>query len=231
MKIIITGSSGFIGKKLISLLSSKKYKIEEYDLVSGKDILDYDKLEKAMSKCDVVIHLASLSGIKEKFPFSDYFKVNCEGTLNVAEAAVKQNVKRIIYASSTAYYGLGRRETVKPIKESNYVLTQYDNINEIKCLERDVFYSTSKVIAEQILANYGITKKIEVLILRFAPIGDNHKSWSVEGVNLSVNNALQAIEKTILVKDKIWHESFTIADKGDNVDVSKAENILNYFPK
>lgn len=231
MKIFLTGSSGYIGRELVKFLNSK-YQIVGYDLVNGQDILDYDKLKKSMQGCDTVIHLAAIHGPDESKTFSDYFKINCGGTLNVVNAAVENHIKRIIYASSTGYYGLERGVPyIKPVKESNPIVTQHVKVEDLKCRDCDIAYSTSKVIAEQILANYGLRKKIEVIILRFGPIGGKPgECWSVDGISLKINNALQALERTIMTDKKLWYEALTITDEVDNVDISRARDILGYNP-
>jgi len=231
MRIFITGSSGFIGSELINHLSGK-HEIVRYDLSDGQDILHYNKLKEAMKSCDVIVHLAAIRGPDENKTFLDYFKVNCQGTLNVVQAAVENDIKKLVYASSTGYYGLEKGVPfVKPIKESNPIITQHVKVDDLKCRDCDVAYSTSKVIAEQILANYGLRKKLEVMILRFGPIGGKPgEHWSLEGISLKINNALQTLEKAITTKKKLWYETFTITDKLDNVDISKAVEILDYNP-
>jgi nucleoside-diphosphate-sugar epimerase len=231
MKIFITGSSGYIGSELVKRLSGR-YEIVKYDLVNGQDILDYTKIREAMAGCDIVVHLAAIRGPDESKTFLDYFRVNCQGTLNVVQSAVENNVRRIVYASSTGYYGLERGVPfVKPIKESNPVITQHVKVEDLKCRDCDIAYSTSKVIAEQILANYGLRKKIEVIILRLGPIGGKPgERWSLEGISLTIDNALQAIEKAIITDKKLWYGAFTITDESVDVDLSKAKNILGYNP-
>jgi len=92
-------------------------------------------------------------------------------------------------------------------------------------------YSTSKVIAEQILANFGLMKKFQVIILRFGPIGDKTGAkWVLNGITVKKENIIQSIEKSINTKKEIWYEAFNITDKVDTVDISKAEEILEYKP-
>jgi len=231
MKIFITGSSGFIGEELIKSLSGI-HEIIKYDSANGQDILDYNNLKKAMEGCDIVVHLAAIRGPDETKTFLDYFKTNCQGTFNVVQAATENRIKRIIYSSSTGYYGLEREVPyIKPIKESNLVITQHLKAEDLNCRDCDVAYSTSKVIAEQILANYGLRKKIEVIILRLGPVGNKQReTWGVDGITLNIANALQAIEKAITTDKKIWYDAFTITDKSEKVDLSKAESILGYNP-
>ncbi|MCX6738116.1 MAG: NAD(P)-dependent oxidoreductase [Candidatus Parcubacteria bacterium] len=231
MRIFITGSSGYIGSELANHLK-EKHEIVKYDIADGKDILDCSNLKKTMKGCDIVVHLAAIRGPDETKDFSDYFKVNCEGTFNVVQAAVENNIKRIIYSSSTGYYGLERGVPyIKPIKESNHVITQHLKVEDLDCRDCDVAYSTSKVIAEQILANYGLRKKIEVIILRLGPIGSKrHESWGVDGITLKIDSTLQALEKAITTDKKMWYEAFTITDKSEKVDLTKAGKVLGYDP-
>ena len=124
MKIFITGSSGFIGTELANHLSSK-HKIVKYGH-PRHDIFDYDHLKEAMKGCDVVVHLAAIRKPLEDKTFSDYFKVNCIGTLNVAQAALENRIKKFIFLSSMSYYGIEKGITIKPpIKEGSPILTQH----------------------------------------------------------------------------------------------------------
>ncbi len=233
MRLFITGSSGFIGTELIKHLSKKKkFEIVKYDLKEGKDILNYEQLKEAMKGCDFVIYLAAIRGPYEDKTFEDYFRVNCIGTFNVAQAALENKIKRFIFTSSTSYYGVERGIPFpKPIKESNSVITQHLKADDLNCRDCDVAYSTSKVIAEQILANYGLRKKFEVIILRFGPIGGKlGEKWELDGVTLKVENAIQALELAITTNKKLWYEAFTITDDVPNVDLTKAKEILGYNP-
>jgi len=211
---------------------SEGHEVVTYDLEKGQDILDYESLKKTMAGCDVVVHLAAIRGPDEAKTFADYFKVNCQGTFNVAQAAIESRIKRIVYSSSTGYYGLERGVPyIKPIKEPHPVITQHLKTEQLDCRDCDIAYSTSKVIAEQILANYGLTKKIEVAILRLGPIGSKRKeSWGVDGITLKIDNALQALEKSITADNEMWYEAFTITNNSENVDLSKAEEFLGFSP-
>ncbi|MBW6451769.1 MAG: NAD(P)-dependent oxidoreductase [DPANN group archaeon] len=153
MKIFITGSSGYVGSELIKQLSSK-HEIVTFDLKQNQDILNFKQLEDAMKNCDIVIHLAAIRGPDETKSFQDYFDLNCKATLNVAQASIKNKVKKLIYSSSTGYYGVENGiPYIKSIKESNLIISQHVDINDLTCRDCDIGYSTSKVITEQIPKN------------------------------------------------------------------------------
>jgi len=105
MKILVTGSSGFVGKNLIENIE-KENEIVLYDIKEGRDILDTKLLSDCLNGVDTVVHLAALVSAIESWekPFK-YFRTNGEGTLNVVTAAIQKGVKRIIFASSAAVYG------------------------------------------------------------------------------------------------------------------------------
>jgi nucleoside-diphosphate-sugar epimerase len=232
MKIFITGANGFVGTELVKKIS-KENEIIGFDLENGQDILDYEQLKNSMVGCDIVVHLAAIKGPNENKNFEDYFELNDIGTLNVAKACLETGVKKLIYASSTGYYGVEVGIPYqKPIKENNLVVTQHVKVDELNCRDCDLAYSTSKVIAEQILANYGLRKKFQVIILRFGPIGDKTGTkWNLDGITLKVENAVQTIENAINNKNEIWYEAFTITNRVESVDIIKAEKLLDYKPE
>ena len=124
MKIIITGGAGFIGKYLVSYLLEKGNKITVFDNFSNSeentmkdfikkgvkvingDIRKFEEIVKETENQDVLIHLAAKISVSESFlnP-SETFEVNVDGTKNVLKACKRNNIKKIIIASSAAVYG------------------------------------------------------------------------------------------------------------------------------
>ena len=124
-KILVTGGSGFIGSFVVSeLLKENVAEVIIFDnfsrgnigyieaqikdprcsLVKG-DLRDVDVLNATISKCDYVIHLAAMWLLHCKdFPRTA-FDVNIQGTFNVLEACVKNNIERLVYSSSASVYG------------------------------------------------------------------------------------------------------------------------------
>lgn len=240
MKILVTGSKGYLGRPLVEKLSLK-HDVIGYDIVDGDDILDYEKLIAALDGVDIVVHAAGIPKPDETKTFDDYFMVNCVGTLNVVKACVENNIKRlasvssaayygarVIYASSTTYYGAERGIPISfPLKENQPTIPMYLKADDINCKDGELAYSQSKIIAENILAFYGLLKKVQIVMLRFPRIGDKDGPY---GTRVSMANAIQGIEKAIDCDKVLWYEAFNIADRLDNVDISKAKEILGYNP-
>jgi nucleoside-diphosphate-sugar epimerase len=128
LRILVTGAAGYVGGHLInSLLRDEKFadyeiigidnfavgRRENYDLIrkDGRVALEYgdicDKEVKNFLKdVEIVYHLAAISGVAacNNHP-RIAFKINVEGTLNLLEHAIKEDVEYFIYPSSAAVYG------------------------------------------------------------------------------------------------------------------------------
>ena len=107
MNIIITGSSGFLGKNLCKLLREKKYNIFEYDICNNYDILNNIQFEEVFNnfKPHTIIHLAACADLNifSKYPEVSY-NINVIGTRNILKLCSKYNV-RLLFASTCCCYG------------------------------------------------------------------------------------------------------------------------------
>jgi UDP-glucose 4-epimerase len=146
-KVVITGGAGFIGSNLAHGLAKDNTVTILDDLSTGSienvtglipkknvtlikgSILDRQLLERALGGNDYVFHLAAISGIPYslKDPLSTN-EVNITGTLNVLIAARNNNIKKVVFASSSSIYGhaptLPMQEGMSPNSQSPYALTK-----------------------------------------------------------------------------------------------------------
>lgn len=105
MKILITGSKGFVGTYLTNRLKNNN-QIVSYDLKDRKDVLDEEVLSKHLKGVDIVIHLAAFVDGNESWRKPETYLINNGlGTYKVIKCAIKNKVKRIILFSSAAVYG------------------------------------------------------------------------------------------------------------------------------
>jgi dihydroflavonol-4-reductase len=143
-KILVTGGTGFLGAYVIKELAEKGWAVrairrgssppafisadilQQVEWISG-DILDVVGLEEAMEGVDGVIHAAA----KVSFAGRDrheLFSINVEGTANVVNMALQQNVKRFVHVSSVAALGRtadGEHVTEKKSWEDSKYNTSY----------------------------------------------------------------------------------------------------------
>jgi len=96
-KILITGAQSFVGTNFIA--HSKFTEIREVSLI------DNSPEEINFNEVDVVLHLAAIVHQSKKTPESEYFKVNRDLCLKVAEYAKKGKVKHFIFLSTFKVYG------------------------------------------------------------------------------------------------------------------------------
>ncbi len=152
---LVTGGAGFIGSHIVERLVKDGHRVKVLDnLITGKkenlasviddiefiegDIRDLDLLQKIFRGVDYVIHQAALRSVPQSVenPLK-YDEVNVHGTLNVFIAARDNNVKRVVYASSSSVYGdqptLPEREDMLPLLVSPYAATKLANEYYARC--------------------------------------------------------------------------------------------------
>ena len=151
VRILVTGGAGYIGSHVVKALGEKGYDVLTYDnLSSGNrwavlhgdlivaDLADKNALKKAIHdyKPDAVMHFAAHIIVPESVrePLK-YYQNNTVNTLNLLDVMRDEGVKRVIFSSTAAVYGLPEE---MPVSENALLLP----INP---------YGTSKMMTERIL--------------------------------------------------------------------------------
>lgn len=111
MKIVVTGSSGRIGRA-IHVRLSRQYTVDGFDSAPSStsawvgDLADGALLARALQGADAVVHTAALHAPHVPHVGAARFRqVNVDGTRRVLEAASAAGVGRIVFTSTTALYG------------------------------------------------------------------------------------------------------------------------------
>lgn len=129
MKILVTGTEGYIGSRLAPWLTAAGHDVHGLDTgfyrdgclyldplglpsspqTSYKDLRTVEPTD--FNGFDAVVHLAELSNdpLGENRP-EITFKINHEGSVRIAKAAKEAGVRRFVYASSCSVYGVGTGE-------------------------------------------------------------------------------------------------------------------------
>lgn len=119
MKIFITGGTGFIGSHVVRALhkaghdllclvreTSDTFLIDSLDIPVYKvNIHDIPALRKGLRGCDAAVHLASIYSFWEPDP-QIFQRINVEGTRAFFQAALEENVRRVVFVGSVVSYGL-----------------------------------------------------------------------------------------------------------------------------
>ena len=159
MKSLVTGADGFIGSHLVEMLASRGDEVkalsvynsfnnwgwlEDIDLVGSIEVISGDIrdpffCQEIVEDVDVVYHLAALIAIPYSYVSpASYVDTNIKGTLNICQAAKKNNVKRIIHTSTSEVYGSAL----------------YVPIDEDHPLQPQSPYSASKIGADAMALSY-----------------------------------------------------------------------------
>jgi NAD dependent epimerase/dehydratase len=171
--VLVTGAGGFIGGHVVEMLVRKgacvramcRYNSRndrgtldwlepevsaEVEVVAG-ELRDIESVSAAVEGVEIVLHL----GAQIAIPYSyvnprDFFEVNVLGTLNVAQAALRHGVARVVQTSTSEVYGTAQSV---PIVESHP-------------LEPQSPYAASKVAADKLMDSFHRSFDLPVTVLR-----------------------------------------------------------------
>jgi UDP-glucose 4-epimerase len=170
MKVLVTGGAGFIGSNVVRALLERGDEVRildnfstgsranlqalaaDVDVVEG-ELRSYERVHAAVRGVEVVFHLGALGSVPRSVqdPLTSS-AVNVEGTLNVLLAARDENVRRVVFSSSSSIYGssgeLPRTEEMAP-----------DPISP---------YGVAKLAAERYCVSFSrVYERFETVVLRY----------------------------------------------------------------
>lgn len=235
-RILVTGGAGFIGSHLVrELLKEEVAEVIIYDNFArgkmeniadsledercyvypyGGDIRDTDILNQAMIGVDYVFHLAAMWLLHCKdFPRTA-FHVNIEGTFNVLETCVNNNIKKLVYSSSASVYG--DAEEV-PMTEKH----PFNNRN---------FYGATKISGEAMATAYNDRYGIPVIGLRYmnvyGPGQDQHAVYS--GVVPIMLNKIELGEAPVINGDGSQAYDFIYVEDIARANIAALKSDVNF---
>ncbi len=179
MKVLITGTAGFIGFHLAKLILNQGFKVQGYDGMTDyydvnlkqerhkillKDpnfaategmLEDNDRLSSIANEFqpDVIVHLAAQAGVRYSLENPRaYINSNIIGTFNVMEIARKLKVKHLLMSSSSSVYGANSKMPFSEIEKADTQLT---------------IYAATKKANESMAHSYSYLWKIPTTMFRF----------------------------------------------------------------
>jgi UDP-glucose 4-epimerase len=214
MKALVTGGAGFIGSSLVRGLLARGDEVRVLDnfstgfrgnlegldveIVEG-ELRSYERVHNAVRGVDLVFHLGALGSVPRSVqdPLTSS-AVNIEGTLNVLLAARDEDVKRVVYSSSSSVYG-SRREL--PVTEG----LPPDPISP---------YGVAKLAAERYCVAFSRVYDLESVVVRyfnvFGPRQSPHSQYAAV-IPLFIS-AIDAGEPIFVDGDGEQSRDFTYVD-------------------
>ena len=228
-KVIVTGGAGFIGSNLVDRLVNDGYKVIVIDNESSEcneqfyyndkaeyhklDVENYDAIQPLFKNVKYVFHLAAEARIQPTLdrPVKACM-TNFIGTCNVLEASRRNNVKRVMYSSTSSAYGLK------------------NSIPLIETMDRDCLnpYSVTKVAAEDLCKMYYSLYGLECVIFRYFNVYGERQTLKgqyapVVGLFLEMKKAGKAM--TVVGDGKQTRDYTYVGDVVEaNILASKTEN-------
>ena len=166
MKIAVTGGSGFIGSHVVDQLDDAGHDVLVLDWEPPQyaahvahravDVVDLDALTHALRGVDVVYHLAGASDVDKAWndPLGTV-RLNVQGTATVAEAARRNDVRRVIFASTVWVYGASVGDS--PLGESA----------PVSMADAGHIYTSTKLAGEMVLHSFAELYDLRFTILRY----------------------------------------------------------------
>jgi len=201
---LITGGDGFIGSHLTEMLVSNGYNVKslsqynsfnnwgwledvecknDIEVLCG-DVRDPHYCKYITKDVDVIFHLAALIAIPYSYVAPDsYVDTNIKGTLNICQAALENNVKRVIHTSTSEVYGTAR----------------YVPIDEEHPLQPQSPYSASKIGADAMAMSFFNAFDLPLTIAR--PFNTYGPRQSARAVIPTIISQIAAGKKEIKLGD------------------------------
>jgi UDP-glucose 4-epimerase len=167
MTILVTGGAGYIGSHTVAELRRQGYDVVVFDnleyghrqavgncpLVVG-DLLNPDEINPVFDRYDIqgVIHFAAYVAVGESMQNpTKYLRNNVQGSVNLATAMLDHSVRDIVFSSTCSVYG------------------QPDSVpvTEAESKKPESVYGASKLMAEQVLEWFGVTRGLRHVALRY----------------------------------------------------------------
>jgi UDP-glucose 4-epimerase len=164
MKLLITGSSGHLGEALMRTLAGGSHEVVSVDIVPSPfttvvgSIADPTVVDACMRGVEAVLHTATLHKPHvATHTRQDFVDTNITGTLNLLEAAVRNNVRSFVFTSTTSTFG----DALTPPRGAPAAWVTEDVVPIPKNI-----YGTTKVAAEDLCQLFHRNEQLPCLVLR-----------------------------------------------------------------
>lgn len=223
-KIVLTGAAGRLGSHLREPLSKLADTLLSSDIAEslGKlypgeqyvraDLEQLDQIESLLEGADMVVHFGAIG---DEAPFDQILGPNIVGAYNIWEAAYRNGVRRVVYASSIHVVGMHAK--------TDFIGTDAPH-------RPDTFYGLAKCFAEDLASMYWDKRQIESVCMRILSCAQVTNARAL-GSWLSYDDLIQMVERAITAPVT----GFTVVYGVSNNDRAPVDNAkasyLGYRPK
>ncbi|MGJ8623181.1 MAG: NAD-dependent epimerase/dehydratase family protein [Yoonia sp.] len=189
-KLVLTGAAGQLGSRLRAPLSKMCDELVSTDLADDvgallegeryvkADLSDLDAMVALLEGADMVVHFGAIG---DEAPWDDILQSNIIGAYNIWEAAYRNGVKRVVYASSVHAVGMHKKT---------------DTIGLDAPHRPDTYYGLAKCFAEDLASLYWDKRGIEAVCMRIFSCAPATNARSV-GTWLSYDDLIHMVERAV----------------------------------
>lgn len=183
--IIVTGCNGFVGRHL---MNSMRLKGVTFETLHHCNFTATHSLP--VEQCEIVIHLAGRAHVireTSEEPYEEFYKANCEYSLDVARAAAANGLRRFIYISSIGVYGKSSYEGIVSEKSpldpvEDYARSKLEGEQRLTTLSKELGFELV-IVRPALVYGYDAPGNIERLLklaskLRIIPIAEKYNKRS-----------------------------------------------------
>ena len=223
-KIVLTGAAGRLGSYLREPLLKLTDTLVSSDIVPdiGKlypnetyitaDLSNLPAMVELLKDADMVVHFGAIG---DEAPFDDILQSNIVGAYNVWEAAYKNGVRRVVYASSIHAVGMHKK-------------TDFIGIDAAH--RPDTYYGLAKCFAEDLASMYWDKRGVESVCMRILSCAQVSNARAV-GSWLSYADLIQLVEKSITTQVTGFSVVYGVSDNDRAPVDNTLASHLGFKPK
>ena len=223
-KLVLTGAAGRLGSYLREPLSELCDNLVSTDLVenigstySGEtyikaDLANFDEINALMDGAEMIVHFGALT---DEVPFEQILGPNIIGAYNIWEAASRNGIKRVVYASSIHAVGM--------YPQNQFIGTEVPH-------KPDTFYGLAKCFAEDLGSLYWDKKQIESVCLRILSCAKVNNSRAL-GTWLSYPDLILLVKSAIEAPKTGFSIIYGVSNNDRLTVDNKNANYLGYKPQ